>query len=142
MAWTTPRTWTDGEVPTAAIFNTHVRDNIAWHHSGDGAWTSPAIGGGWSAYDATNWPVRYCHIGPFVRVEGLIAGGASGSTVFTLPATYRPGNDLIWCPSDSGAGAPNAGYSELRINTDGTVVAYLVSNNAWFCLGATFVAEA
>lgn len=29
MAWTTPRTWTDGEGVTAALFNTHVRDNIA-----------------------------------------------------------------------------------------------------------------
>src|SRR3990167_770547 len=28
MAWTTPRTWTVGEVPTAAIFNAHVRDNF------------------------------------------------------------------------------------------------------------------
>jgi hypothetical protein len=29
MAWTVPRTWVEGEVPTAAIFNTHIRDNIA-----------------------------------------------------------------------------------------------------------------
>lgn len=29
MAWTAPRTWTDGEIPTAAVFNTHVRDNLA-----------------------------------------------------------------------------------------------------------------
>lgn len=28
MAWTTPRTWVAGEVPTAAIMNTHVRDNL------------------------------------------------------------------------------------------------------------------
>lgn len=28
MAWTTPRTWVAGEIPTAAIFNTHVRDNL------------------------------------------------------------------------------------------------------------------
>lgn len=28
MAWTTPRTWTDGELVTAAIMNTHVRDNL------------------------------------------------------------------------------------------------------------------
>ena len=27
MAWTTPRTWSDGELVTAAIMNTHVRDN-------------------------------------------------------------------------------------------------------------------
>ncbi len=28
MAWTTPRTWVDAEVVTAAIMNTHVRDNL------------------------------------------------------------------------------------------------------------------
>ena len=27
MAWTAPRTWTDTELVTAAIMNTHVRDN-------------------------------------------------------------------------------------------------------------------
>jgi hypothetical protein len=28
MAWTTPRTWTAGEVVTAAMMNAHVRDNL------------------------------------------------------------------------------------------------------------------
>lgn len=28
MAWTTPRTWVAGEIVTAAIMNTHVRDNL------------------------------------------------------------------------------------------------------------------
>ncbi len=40
MAWTTPRTWIVGEVPTAALMNTHVRDNLSFlgvthDHSGD-----------------------------------------------------------------------------------------------------------
>lgn len=29
MSWTTPRTWVTGELVTAAIMNTHVRDNLA-----------------------------------------------------------------------------------------------------------------
>ena len=28
MAWTTPRTWVAGELVTASIMNTHVRDNL------------------------------------------------------------------------------------------------------------------
>jgi len=28
MAWTAPRTWVDGELVTAALMNTHVRDNL------------------------------------------------------------------------------------------------------------------
>lgn len=29
MAWTTPRTWVTGELVTASIMNTHVRDNLS-----------------------------------------------------------------------------------------------------------------
>ncbi len=34
MSWTTPRTWTTGEFPSAATMNTHVRDNFnaVWHN--------------------------------------------------------------------------------------------------------------
>ena len=28
MAWTTPRTWVTGETVTAALLNTHVRDQF------------------------------------------------------------------------------------------------------------------
>ena len=27
MSWTTPKTWSAGELVTAAMFNTHIRDN-------------------------------------------------------------------------------------------------------------------
>lgn len=30
MAWTAPRTWVAGETLTAALMNTHVRDNLNW----------------------------------------------------------------------------------------------------------------
>jgi hypothetical protein len=30
MAWTAPRTWIAGEVVTASLMNTHVRDNLAY----------------------------------------------------------------------------------------------------------------
>lgn len=37
MAWTTPRTYTTGEVLTAAIFNAHVRDNENFLYGAHGA---------------------------------------------------------------------------------------------------------
>lgn len=39
MAWTAPRTWASGEVPTAAQFNAHIRDNFGAldQHSHDGS---------------------------------------------------------------------------------------------------------
>jgi hypothetical protein len=41
MAWTAPRTWVAGETVTAAIMNTHVRDNLK------------ALGDPWTAYTPT-----------------------------------------------------------------------------------------
>lgn len=34
MAWVTPRTWVNGEVPGATEFNQHVRDNLLYLFSG------------------------------------------------------------------------------------------------------------
>ncbi len=34
MAWTSPRTWTTSELVTAAIMNTHIRDNQLYLYSG------------------------------------------------------------------------------------------------------------
>jgi hypothetical protein len=41
MAWTSPRTWAAGEKITAALLNTHLRDNLL------------AIGGSWTSYTPT-----------------------------------------------------------------------------------------
>lgn len=53
MAWTTPRTWVAGEVPTASIFNAHVRDNlnalttwVSYTPAWTGATTNPTLGNG------------------------------------------------------------------------------------------------
>lgn len=35
-SWTAPRTWTVGEIVTAALLNTHVRDNELYLKAGDG----------------------------------------------------------------------------------------------------------
>lgn len=32
MPWTAPRTWVDGETATAALLNTHLRDNLRYAH--------------------------------------------------------------------------------------------------------------
>ncbi len=39
MAWTAPRTWVTGEVVTAALMNTHVRDDLRYLKGLDGAVT-------------------------------------------------------------------------------------------------------
>lgn len=37
MGWTSPRTWVSDEVPSATDFNTHIRDNLNYLHSGQPA---------------------------------------------------------------------------------------------------------
>jgi len=37
MAWTAPRDWNTGEIETAAIFNTHIRDNLNYLKGNAGA---------------------------------------------------------------------------------------------------------
>tara|TARA_R110000824_G_scaffold21078_6_gene78864 strand:- start:3332 stop:3619 length:288 start_codon:yes stop_codon:yes gene_type:complete len=44
VAWTAPRTWVSGELVTAALFNTHIRDNLNALDGGRSAITSQAIG--------------------------------------------------------------------------------------------------
>jgi hypothetical protein len=59
MAWTTPRTWVDDEVVTAALLNTHIRDNVSFLAEPLGAKvfmterTQVATG----AYTTVSWPV-------------------------------------------------------------------------------------
>lgn len=87
MAWTSPRTWVAGEIPTAATFNTHVRDNFK------------AIGDAWTAYTPTlsNWTLSngtltgaYLQAGKLVIFRILYTVGStdtkSGGPVFSLPA--------------------------------------------------------
>lgn len=36
MPWTAPRSWAVGEIVTASMLNTHLRDNELWLYNGDG----------------------------------------------------------------------------------------------------------
>lgn len=99
MAWTAPRTWVAGEVVTAALLNTHLRDNLLWLGSGNWSsytptWTStgtaPAIGNG-------ILEGRYVRIGNTIHFRiGLIPGGTTtygtGAWFFALPAAARTGS--------------------------------------------------
>lgn len=89
MAWTSPRTWTTGELVTAALMNTHLRDNLK------------AIGDPWTAYTpvltaSTTNPTlgsgsvatgRYLKAGRDVRGTFDITFGSSG--VAAGSGTYR-----------------------------------------------------
>lgn len=93
MAWTTPRTWAAGEVVTAALLNTHLRDNLkaigdawtAYTPTLQGSTTNPTLGTGSVA------TMRYLQAGKDVRgyfnITFGTAGAAAGSGTYsvTLP---------------------------------------------------------
>lgn len=96
MAWTAPRTWVAAEKPSAATFNTHVRDNLTYLYDifASQAWTNytptwtclttgPVLGNG-------TLTGKYCQIGQTVHfIIELTAGTTTtfgtGNFQFDLP---------------------------------------------------------
>lgn len=83
MAWTSPRTWTAGEVPTAAIFNSAVRDNLK-ALTEYAAWT-PTI----TNVTSSTVTARYVSAGKLVMARGVftLTGAPSGVVTVSLPVT-------------------------------------------------------
>lgn len=90
MAWTAPRTWVAAETVTAALLNTHLRDNLK------------AIGDPWASYTGTNTNVTvgngtlstvYSQAGKLVHYTIKLTFGSTtaftASPRFGLPATPR-----------------------------------------------------
>lgn len=86
--WTDPRTWVSGEIPSAATFNTHVRDNLL------------AIGQPWLTYapTLTNWTLGNGTLdGWYIRAGKLVHGKVwltlgststmSGTLAISLPVS-------------------------------------------------------
>lgn len=91
MAWTAPRTWVAGEIVTAAILNTHARDNQKMLSDAWGAYTvtwtavttNPILGNGVLAG-------VYMQVGKWVRFRISLAYGTStnagtGTWAWSLP---------------------------------------------------------
>jgi hypothetical protein len=93
MAWTTPRTWVAGELVTAAMMNTHVRDNETELRAGGLAIASQAAGDFLFASSATQ----------FARASGQLAFPAvqNASAGANTLDDYEEGS---WTPVIGGSG--------------------------------------
>ncbi len=85
MAWTNPRTWIVGEIVTAALLNTHVRDNLlavtpAGAMLDYGGAAAPS---GWLLCDGTA-ASRTVYAALFAAI-GTVYGVGDGTTTFNLP---------------------------------------------------------
>ncbi len=100
MAWTTPRDWTDGELVTEALLDTHVRDNLKalteWTTYSP-AWTAtggtPTIGDG-SLFGQYLNAGGLCHVLIQLAFGGTTSVGTTTGWAFTLPVamagTFTP----------------------------------------------------
>lgn len=96
MAWTAPRTWVAGETVTAAMLNTHLRDNFKAITDPWTAYTPTLAGTGWSLGNGTlnGW---YSRIGNTVKfraelVVGSTTTGPTNSPIVGLPFHMKPSN--------------------------------------------------
>jgi len=102
MAYTTPRTWVTGEVVTAALLNTHLRDNLnAAFPVGVDAWTSytPTLTQSVTVTKTVTY-AKYMKIGRMVTVRVDLAvtsaGTANNAIKIGLPVTAATsGNHVV-----------------------------------------------
>ncbi len=91
MAWTAPRTWVTGETVTAAIMNTHVKDNLTALKSAAGTrqihWCIPG-----TLSTGTTKSGKVTYRGPTLTLK------TADATVKTAPV----GADLIFDINDGG----------------------------------------
>lgn len=78
----------------------------------------PAFQGTWVNFNvATFTPLRFWKDAMgLVHIQGLVMNGVAGTTIFILPAGYRPGNGLLFA-TDS-----NTGHGRVDIAATGNVV--------------------
>jgi len=118
MAWTAPRTWTVGEVVTAAIMNTHVRDNQLAIDAMFGIATAPATGRV-PVGDATDFQT-HAHL--FVSSGSLLVRQEVGGLEFDASAITTGG--ILY---GSGAGT----FAILVAGTDGNTLQQASGVPAW-----------
>lgn len=96
MAWTTPRTWVTGEVVTASLLNSHLRDNMNAFlpvgtvilRAANYATVETAVESRWLqcngvAVSRTTYSVLFNYLNGLT--PALPFGNGDGSTTFTLP---------------------------------------------------------
>lgn len=102
MAWTTPKTWTDGNVLTAAELNEQVRDNLNFLYAKP---TDDYVINGAANYSTTSTT--------FVDVD---------ATNLSLTLTSGGGDLLVWFSGTTGVSSGARGYTFLDLDLDGSRV--------------------
>lgn len=136
MAWTTPRTWVDGELVTSTLLNTHIRDNLNWLRQGDPGWTDVVFQNGWQPGGLFSSDHIYTRRGSWVFVEVVMKNGTMGTVAFTLPVGYRPTMQLIFS-ANGDLFTADPGQEDYRIYPTGEVIPN-AGDNTYFTIACGF----
>jgi hypothetical protein len=97
--------WSAGFVDAAAMYNNITAPlNLIVPRITDGGWITATLGNSWAAFGGTYSTPKYRLKNGVVYLKGAMTGGTSATTVFTVPAGYRP-LDTIGVIGGSGATA-------------------------------------
>lgn len=101
----------------------------------EGQWITATLASGWSSFDATNYDVaQYMKEGNRVDLRGVVKSTSNSiSTIFTLPADFRPLKIKIL---DVSAGDAPAG--RIHITPTGAVSFQIGTATAWVSLDKVF----
>jgi len=81
MAWTTPRTWVDGEVVTAALMNAQMRDNLSYLYSNGWRVVYDQTLGSDTTFGSIAVPSTFDHLQVMLTGRGNAAVTSGGVTV-------------------------------------------------------------
>lgn len=100
--------------------STGADTNVVWpapffrHDTGVNTWLAATYAGSWATFGG--FAAAYFKMPTNqVRLRGQVTGGAVGTTIFTLPAGYRPPN------TEQFAVATNTGYGRVDVSNGGVV---------------------
>lgn len=123
MAWTNPRTWLTGEVLTAALLNTHLRDNLLELNGATSGWAV------W-APELTNLAgtvtAKYKQIGKLVVCECFVVLTAvpTGNFQIAPPVAVKTKQDVLsvgTAMSVVAAGGSSLGSVEFPVSYNGLI---------------------
>jgi hypothetical protein len=94
------------------------------------SWITLGLTSPWANFGGTWVGAGYRKVGDQVDLRGLVAGGASGSTIATLPVGHRPPGDLVMSTAcDVGGGNV---FARIDVRTNGDVIAFFPAGTALY----------
>lgn len=143
--WTTPRTWVAGELVTAALLNTHLRDNFDWTYARRLRYAqySYTVASGTNNVAITfgSWQTITLNT---ENVDGDAMGSLASNQITLAAGTYR-------CEASVYSNSGNPGRLRLRNITAGTTISTVIGTNhgglntmemfGFFTIGSSTVVE-